>query len=106
MCLNYINTNDMILIDGTRTGVKSKIGKPILLDDLMSEDFLNVDDNDLYGILIPRDELLSRKHYNWFVTLQYEDAIETRTVLSKYMKASVVDSERHSWKITKSLVSI
>ena len=93
-CFERVRANEMSLIDGTKCGVKTKIGKPILLENLMSDDFLDVDDNEMYGIVIPREELLSRPNYQWFAILPYQDVLNAKTIISKYMAASMVDSVR------------
>ena len=93
-CAKKISTQEMSLYDGSMIGVKTKIGKPILLEHLMSDGFLDIDDTQLYGINIPSKELLIRPKYSWFAILPYQDCLQTKTILSKYMASSMVDSVR------------
>ena len=44
---------------------------------------------DLYGIVIPSDEMLLRTKYQWFAILQEEDVINTTPCLSKYLFKSI-----------------
>ena len=93
-CSKKIHTQEMTLYDGNMIGVKTKIGKPILLEHLMSDGFLDIEDTQLYGINIPSKELLKRQKYSWFAILPYQDCLQAKTILSKYMASSMVDSVR------------
>jgi hypothetical protein len=88
-------------------GIKTTKGKRILLDDLMSEDFLDLECG-AYGIVIPADEVLSRSKYQWLAYLSTRELMKTKMVLTKYLKASIVDSsnEYFASKEIKSVTSI
>ena len=77
------------LIDGKKIGIKSKDDKPIFLDDLMEEKFLNLSGS--FGIYIPSDELLKRNKHNWLAVLSKEEIYNSNIAISKYLKASIVD---------------
>jgi len=94
-----IEENKAILVDGRAFGIKTANGKPILLDDLMGEDFLNIDCN-AYGIIIPADEVLSRSKYQWLAYLSVNELMKTKMVLTKYLKASIVDSSDEYFSVT------
>ena len=95
------------LVDGRMIGIKTTKGKRILLDDLMSEDFLDLDQS-AYGIVIPADEVLSRTKYQWLAYLSTRELMKTKIILTKYLKASIVDSsnEYFASKEIKSVTSI
>jgi hypothetical protein len=95
------------LIDGKKTGVKTARGKPILLEDLMSEDFLDID-KDAYGIYIPADDVLKRTKYQWLAQLSSAEVMKTNAVIIKYLKASIVDTsnEYFTSKEIKSITAI
>jgi hypothetical protein len=82
------------LINGSFIGIKNSIGKPILLDDLMEDGFLEFDSS-LYGVYIPAEELLRRPKYQWFTILPIQDVLETNAILIKYIKMSLVDVDDH-----------
>jgi hypothetical protein len=86
-----IDANKASLVDGRMIGIKTVKGKQILLDDLMSEDFLDLDPA-AYGIQIPADEVLIRSKYQWLAYLSTEELMKTKIILAKYLKASIVDS--------------
>lgn len=94
-------------ICGKKTGVKTTRGKPILLEDLMSEDYLDLD-KDAYGIYVPADEVLKRTKYQWLAQLSSAEVMKTNIVIVKYLKASIVDTtnEYFTNKEVKSVAAI
>lgn len=92
-CIQQIQDQKMRCIDGNAIGIKSPCGKPILLEDLMEENFLDVDNLLLFGISIPSEELLRRSKYSWFAVLPHEDVLHSNVILAKYFQASIVDEE-------------
>jgi len=90
-CINKINLDKMTLISGELIGVKTSSKKTILLEDLMEDNFLNLH-NLCFGIYIPNDEILKRNKYQWFASLPSEDVLKTSSIISKYLKASIVDT--------------
>jgi hypothetical protein len=104
---NKIKSGSVELISGKKLGVRSSRGKPILLEDLMSEDYLDLD-KDAYGIYIPADEVLKRNKYQWLAYMSSEDVLNTNIVIVKYLKASIVDTtnEYFTNKEVKSVAAI
>jgi hypothetical protein len=103
-----INGNKATLIDGRLLGIKTAKGKRILLDDLMSEDFLDLDIR-AYGVIVPADEVLSRSKYQWLAYLSVNELMKTKMMLTKYLKASIVDNNNEYFfgaKEVKSVTSI
>ena len=88
-------------------GVKTQNGKPILLENLMEEDYLDISP-ETYGIYIPAHDILRRHKYQWFALLSSEDVFKTNAVIAKYLMASVVDSSNEYSKSSaiRSVVSI
>ena len=79
-------------VNGRLIGTKTTKGKQILLEDLLSENYLDLD-QDAYGIYIPADEVLARPKYQWFAHLSSEDVLKTSAVVVKYLKSSAVNAE-------------
>jgi hypothetical protein len=88
MCANNGKINR---VDGRDIGIKTSDGKPILLDNLMEEDYLAIDGN-TYGIYIPADEILKRTKYQWFAIVPSEEVFNVNSVIAKYLMSSVIDS--------------
>jgi hypothetical protein len=83
--LDYLKNQDKLsLLDGSIIGVKTINGKPVILDQLMEQQPLDLIPNHI-GVYIPSDELLKRTKYQWFVALPEEDVLETDCVLTKMM---------------------
>lgn len=105
-CYEQVIEQHIQLIEGNLVGIKTKIGKPILLEDLMSDDYLDVDLSTLQGIYIPADELLRRPKFQYFAILPVEDVMKTDTVLTKYFKLSMVEGVDDRYKKYSNDVSI
>jgi hypothetical protein len=107
MIKTQIDYGHATLVDGRLIGIKTVKGRQILIDDLMSEDFIDLDKN-AYGIAIPADEVLSRSKYQWLAYLSTHELMKTKIILVKYLKASIVDSsnEYFASKEVKSVTSI
>lgn len=91
-CIDQIHQHNIYLVDGEYIGIKTRHGKQIVLDDLMEDSFLDIDSDKIYGIQIPRDDILRRTKYQWFAILPVKDILESNIILSKFFKVSMVDS--------------
>ena len=91
--LKKIDAQEMNLMGGEMVGVKTNGKKPILVDDLLQEDYLDISPN-CVGIYIPEDEILERTKYQWFAVMKTEDILKSGMIISKYMQASILDSAR------------
>jgi hypothetical protein len=107
LCNQYIQTNKMNLINGEMVGIKSFKQKPILIDDLLNETYIELDSTAV-GIFIPASDVLKRTKYQWFASLSVEEVLQTNTIISKYLMASIVDCSNDNKKsrLIKSVVSI
>ena len=105
---DYINKDNIQLIDGEAIGIKNTHKKPILLEDLIEEKYLDVNATNLYGIQIPSEDILKRTKYQWFAILPEKDILESRMAISTYFKTSIVDSvdEYHRSVEIKSILGI
>jgi hypothetical protein len=89
--MNAVKEGNVTMIDGKKIGVKTNKNKPILIDDVMGEDYLGLDP-DTYGIYLPYEEILKRTKYQWFAVIGGDQLLNTNLVVAKCMKASLVDS--------------
>ena len=83
-CLEKIKMGKIMRINGMEIGIKCENSKPIKLDDLMSPTYIDLYSN-AYGILIPADDLLKRRKYEWFIRLSKQQVLESDTIIGKYM---------------------
>lgn len=76
------------LIDGKELGVKTLDDTPVLIEDLLSDQPLNLYEN-MYGIWIPSRMILKRRKYEWFARLSATQVLESNNILSKYIKVAL-----------------
>ena len=70
-------------IGGHDIGVKTIDDKAIVSDDLMSNNYINFY-KQMYGILIPADELMKRHKFEWFTRSSAKQVLESNTILGNY----------------------
>jgi hypothetical protein len=89
-CLEQVEKGRLGVVSGELLGTKTYIThKPILVEDLMEENFLELSPQN-YGIYIPQDEILLRPKFKWFAVLSTEELLESNIIISKYLKESMV----------------
>jgi hypothetical protein len=105
--LDLAKSDQVRVILGQMIGTKTNHRKQILIDDLMGENYLDLSD-DIYGVYIPADEVLLRTKYLWFAYLSQEEILDSNMIITKYLKASIVNgSDIYSQKTeVKSVISI
>jgi len=86
-----IRQKKMNLVGGELVGVKTNKKETILLENLIEEDYLDLDRNAV-GIYIPMDQVLQRPKYQWFAVLSSDDILNSNMIISKYLTASIVDT--------------
>jgi len=82
-CNGQINHNNMRLISGTDIGTKTINDETVIVDTLLSDNYIDFYDK-MYGIWIPGDAILHRNHYEWFARLSHEQIFESKFILAKY----------------------
>ena len=87
-CMKNVNEGKINLIDGHEIGTKTINDQQIILDDLMSNNYLDLY-NGTNGILIHSNELLSRLQYGWFVRSSPRQILESDTIIGNYLLLSV-----------------
>lgn len=87
-CMKNVQEGRMNLIEGIEIGTKTIDDHQIILDDLMSNHYLELYKG-TYGILIPSDELLNRIKFGWFVRMSPRQVIESETIIGNYLLLSI-----------------
>jgi hypothetical protein len=93
-CEKRIKSNQINFIDGIEIGTKTIDEKPVLLENLMSNYYINLYRN-LYGILIPNEELISRRKYEWFTRLSEKQVLESNTIIGNYILVTLGEGGKH-----------
>ena len=83
-CNKKIDEGEINLIDGLYIGTKSTDNRPIMLEDLMSNNYLKISPQ-TSGILIPANELLKRRKYQWFTRLSPKQVLEADIIIANYL---------------------
>jgi hypothetical protein len=90
-CVGTIEQGRMNLVGGEFIGIKTAKSKPVLIEELLEDNYLDLHKN-IYGIYVPEDEILLRPKFSWFAVLSTEQLLETNTFLTKHIKASMLDA--------------
>ena len=94
-CTQKIQSGQMNMIEGVEIGTKTVAEKQIILDDLMSNSYLDLYQG-TYGILIPSEEILNRRKYEWFARLSQQQVLDSDTIIGNYILLSVAPGEQGS----------
>ena len=78
---------EMNKVCGSYIGIKNKNNKPILLDDLMSDKYLELHNNCM-GIYIPSNEVLRRTKFEWFARMSFPQILESNSIICKHILLS------------------
>jgi hypothetical protein len=92
-CLDAAEAGKMNLVGGEVVGTKTKDKKPVILDNLMEEDYLNMSPL-CVGIAIPDEDVLLRTKYQWFAVMDSRSILDSNFILSKYAKAAILSGNR------------
>jgi len=87
-CEDLVQKGEIHLVDGRLIGVKDTEGEPIMLEELLGDDFIQLYP-DAYGIYIPAMEILKRRKYEWFARLSPKQVLQAKTILSEYFKLAI-----------------
>ena len=102
---NELLRTNINLIDGIYIGTKTLKSKPVLIEDLLSEQSIELCNTRTYGVLVPRDELLKRNAYNWFSVMSGAQILESNLIISDYLLLGLREEEEKDTTI-KAVVSI
>jgi hypothetical protein len=91
-CEQRVRNRRINLIEGQEIGTKTNDETQIILDDLMSNNYLKLYQG-TYGILIPAEELLIRVKYGWFIRLSPKQVLNSDTIIGNYLLLSNVPDE-------------
>jgi hypothetical protein len=85
-----IKSGEINLINGLEIGVKTIDEEPIRIEHLMSNNYLKLYKG-VFGILIPADEILKRRHFEWFSRLSGKKVLESNTIIGNYLLVNIAE---------------
>ena len=83
-CNDKTTKGKMRLIHGTDVGTRTVDDEPVTVETLLSDDYIHFYGK-MYGIWIPADQILKRRHYEWFSRMSPEQIFQSQFILAKYM---------------------
>jgi len=94
----WVNTrvqdNKINLIPGTDLGTRTIQGEPVLVENLLGDDYIDFYGR-MYGIWIPGKMILKRTHYEWFCRMNAKQIMESKFILAKYILLSSIPGKQH-----------
>ena len=78
----------MTLVPGNYIGTRTLYDRPVLIDDLLGESFINYDNKKLCAIYIPADEILRRTKFEWFARMSVKQVLLSSSFIAKYILLS------------------
>lgn len=86
--LAHIKQNKINMIDGMEIGIKDTDEEPILLEDLLGQNYLKLYPG-TYGILIPAKEIINRRVFEWFPRMSEKQVLESDIIIGKYILLTI-----------------
>ena len=83
-CNSKITKGKMRLIPGTDVGTKTVDDEAVTVETLLSDDYIHFYGK-MYGIWVPDQMILKRRHYEWFARMSPEQIFQSQFILAKYM---------------------
>lgn len=83
-----VEERKITMVDGRYIGTKDCEHKPVYIDHLLEQSYIQYEDTILQGIYIPDDEILRRTKYEWFARMNIQQIYESDVILAKYMVIS------------------
>ena len=81
--------NDIVQLPAQTLCVIDKNNKLMVIDELLSDSYYQVDEKECIGIYLPADEILKRFKYQWFARMSCEQILDSDLTISKYFLTSV-----------------
>ena len=86
-CYDKINHGKMNMLTAYELGAKDYKGNQITIEMLISNTFVELDSTAI-GLYIPADEILRRTAFQWFARLSAKQALDSDTMIGKYLLIS------------------
>lgn len=77
----------MTLLNGKIFGIRDNEEKSVGVDELLSNSFIKFSQN-MAGLYLPNDEILSRVKFGWFPRMSKKQVMESKTLAGKYLLIS------------------
>jgi hypothetical protein len=102
--MEEIQKHNVYMFDSGYIGAKTITGNAVLIDTLMSSDFIELTDT-CHGIYIDMYDLLNRTKYEYFPRMSMRQVCEGTSILSKYMLLSCTEASSKPLDIKKEMAN-
>lgn len=92
--MKRVSEGKVQLIPGAEVGVKTVEDAPVLVDDLLANNYLHLYSN-MYGIWIPAEEILGRRNFEWFARMSAKQVLHSNTILGNYFLITLGNISPH-----------
>jgi hypothetical protein len=87
LCYDMVINGKISVVCGSKIGVKKQNGEPLAIEELMGDSYIDMPSG-MLGLYIPSDRILSRTKYQWFARLSVAQALQSKTMIGKYLVVS------------------
>jgi hypothetical protein len=94
-CESRVRNGEINMISGVDIGVRTVDDKPILTEDLLANNYLNIYPG-TYGILINADDILNRNNFGWFSRSSAKQVLQSNTIIGNYLLIANIPDENES----------
>jgi len=101
-CESRVRKGEINMISGVDIGIKTVDDKPILTEDLLANNYLNIYPG-TYGILINANDILNRNNFGWFSRSSAKQILQSNTIIGNYMLLANIPIENDETKILEPL---
>lgn len=91
--LAHIKQNKINMIDGMEIGIKDTDEEPILIENLMGQNYLKLYPG-TYGIYIPSGDIIKRRIFEWFARMSEKQVLESDTIIGKYILLTIGEGKK------------
>ncbi len=88
-CANQVNAGKMKYVSPREVGLYDRNNKLVMLEDLMSSEIKIDWAPKMYGVIIPYENLMRRRHYGWFIRCSEEQIRENASNLAQLLSAAL-----------------
>ena len=84
---SWLSTCGCTILNGEHIGIKKRNKTPVELNDLLGTHTVDLPKH-MYGIYLPREEILSNTKYEWFARMSPEQILASPFQFAEYVQAS------------------
>ena len=84
---NAVSSGHANKVEAEFLGVRDNKGQPVTLDELLGDEPIKLHDRAV-GVLLPSKEILSSIKYGWFVRMDIDQVLKSKTNIGRFLLAA------------------